>query len=317
VSGVPKFADAILTEAAIALVAGAVDAIAEAARERRERAEADAREQSRLRIEQIEQIRDEALARAGTAGRERELEALARRERVRALLDSLGSPADAPSATDAPHLDALLERERALGDLDARLAGLEADALVMRWCAGEVAEARADLARLRAADGDLVPQCGDLASLLRDLPQRARAAQEAEERRRYIARGIAEAMRGMGFTVSEPQLEHPGVGASALVFEGVRASGGEVAVSVPVEGQVWYAVDGYPLRLEAASGGGDASTCDEAEREISAMHAVLADRFGVRMGTLDWEGRDPSRVARYADDLPDSHGTLRGVGGGA
>lgn len=315
-SGVPKFADAILMEAAVAAVAVAVDAIAEAARQRREQAEADAREQSRLRLTQIEQLRDEALARGGTAGRERELEALARRERIRALLGSLDSAQADPAATDAPDLDALLVRERALADLGARLAGLEADALVMRWCPDEVARAREDVEQLRATGGDVEPACRGLTDQLAQLPERARAAQEAEERRRYIASGIAEAMREMGFTVSEPQLEHPGVGASALVFEGVRASGGEVAVSVPVEGQVWYAVDGYPLRLEAASDGGDASTCDEAEREIAAMHAALEARFSVRMGPLGWEGKDPARVARYADDLPGSHGVHRGTGGG-
>ncbi len=315
-SGVPKFADPVLMAAAVALVAQAVSEAVEAARERREAAEAAARIEQQRRMEELKKLRDEVRGRGQAAEHERDQQALARRERLRAILSTLGG---VPEGAGPEAMDGLVEREQALGDLSARLTGLAADDLVARWCGRELATAGDWLARLRGGEAGDSPgaTAADLGRWLDALPERARAAQEAEERRRYIAAGILEAMRESGFTVSEPALEQPGVADSALVFEGVRASGGEIAVSVPVEGQVWYAVDGYPLRLEATAGGGEASTCDEAEREILAVHALLRDRFGIRMGDLGWHGRDPARAARYADDLPTGGGARHDAWGGA
>jgi len=309
-SGVPKFVSPMLVEAAVVLVVGAVDAAAEIARQRREAAEAEARERSRQRIEELERLHQEGAARAEQAGRQREHDAMDRRRRVLRILSEAGMKAPSPQSD----LSALIERERHLADLDARLAGLRADDLVMRWCPEQVTAAAAELERLRSGAGSAEAVDAILAQLS-GLPRKARDAQEVEERRRYIASGIAESMREMGFVVSEPSLEYPGMAQSALVFEGVRASGGQVAVSVPVEGDVWYAVNGYPMRLEAATSGGEATTCDEAEREILAMHDVLKDRFGVQMGPIGWQGKDPARLVRYADDLPTGLSADRAAGG--
>jgi len=311
-SGVPKFVSPMLVEAAVVLVVGAVDAAAELARERREAAEAEARERSRQRLEELERLHQEGAARAEQAGRQREQDASDRRQRVLQILSEAGMTAPPPQAD----LSAVIERERRLSDLDARLAGLRADDLVMRWCPNEVAAAAAELQRLRT-DSQSATSADAVLEQLSGLPRKARDAEEVEERRRYIASGIAESMREMGFVVSEPSLEYPGVAQSALLFEGVRASGAQVAVSVPVEGDVWYAVNGYPMRLEAATGGGEAATCDEAEREITAMHEVLKERFGVQMGPIGWQGKDPARLVRYADDLPTGHGADRAAGGGS
>jgi hypothetical protein len=150
-----------------------------------------------------------------------------------------------------------------------------------------------------------------VADLLARVDQTLAVAQEQqlkEERRQYIVEGLVQAMRQLGFIVQggTPALEHAGVPASATIIQAERLGGGAIAISVPQEGDIWYDVGGYPMRLETGGDGQPAHTCDEAENQIEQMHAVLNEAFGIQMGELMWDGKNPTRISRQADRLPDT-----------
>jgi hypothetical protein len=96
----------------------------------------------------------------------------------------------------------------------------------------------------------------------------ANAAQIQADQRDYIAKSIAETLAEMGFFVNEPQLEDSRYPNAALILKAATNSGKGISISIPVEGEVWYNVDGYSKTTEAAVGGGTAAVCDEAEKGI-------------------------------------------------
>jgi hypothetical protein len=115
----------------------------------------------------------------------------------------------------------------------------------------------------------------------------------------------------MGFNIVYRQPEYADHPASAVILGAVTPVGKGISVSVPVDGEVFYDVDGYSKQTVAVVGGGQAAVCDEAEQVIGEMHDVLAAQFGVQMGELDWEGKNPQRQLRQAERLPQSGGRER------
>lgn len=313
-SGTPKYSSPSLSRRAqddvMRLVARELARAAERRRQavERERRENERRlqELARWRAERERALQAEMEARRQEAERAREEErqrALARAEEQRRRLEE-----------ERRRAALRAEAEQAVASASDAVAGLCEDPIVTRWQGAEAGELRDRIAVLRAElDADRCESVAEAARAIeRELPaidEAARTVEEAATRRQYIASGIAESLAEMGFTVSAQSLEHPAYPQSALVFEARRVSGATVSVSVPIEGDVWYSVDGYPMRLESRSSGGEAPTCDEAQSEIAAMHAVLEERFGVQMGELSWEGKDPHRLLRQADDFD--------IGGGA
>jgi len=218
------------------------------------------------------------------------------------------------------------ERNKALAaiaEADDCVGGLEADEVVMRWCGAEVGAIRALLENATARDTDedfsaAVTMSNQAVADTRKAVSDAQAAQLKEERRRYIAEGIVQVMQDMGFVVQAgyPVLDDPARPGSDLIIQAARIGGGAVAVSVPQEGDVWYDVDGFPKELAVGAAGQEVRTCDEAERAITEMHAALDEAFGVQMGELMWEGKDPDRIAKQADVLPGGTDTSRRLRGG-
>jgi hypothetical protein len=210
------------------------------------------------------------------------------------------------------------ERDRALDALAQagdRVAGLRSDPVVTRWCAAEVAALEARLPQaegllgrddFQAAGAEAERLSADCAGTV----TRAGEWQFKEDQRQYVVRGIVESMRQLGLVVQAgyPQPEHAGVPSSATIIQAQRLGGGAIAVSVPQEGEVWYDVDGFPMRVESGADGGFARTCDEAEEQINRVHAALREAFEIEMDELDWEGRDPNRVLKTAKALPGSAG---------
>lgn len=202
------------------------------------------------------------------------------------------------------------EAEQQQGELVALIAGLEADPVVMRWQADEVATLQQ---QAQAAQQAIVTEQFDqVAPLLKAAQEQAQeivaianAAQLKADQRDYIANSIAQTLEEMGFGLRyrQPEHDHP---ASAILIGAATNSGKGICVSVPVEGEVLYDVEGYAKQTAAAVGGGTAAVCDEAEQVITEMHQVLADQFGVQMSELTWEGKDPNRQLRKADALPSS-----------
>ena len=201
--------------------------------------------------------------------------------------------------------------EMQLLQFESVLAGLQADPTVMRWLAASVAEMqlRAEALRQRLADNDytefevLGVEAGRLE---REIVDRANEAQIKADQRDYIARGIRDSLAEMGFVVSEITREVPSHPASAVAFSAVNEVGRGISVSVPVDGEVFYDVDGYHKSTVSKVGGGTAAVCDSAQQVLEEMHDMLEDSFHVKMGELMWEGKDPDRILRQADELPHS-----------
>jgi hypothetical protein len=205
-----------------------------------------------------------------------------------------------------------------LADVTDRVAGLRADPTVMRWEADRIRSLERRLDQIRsliegsnfdAADRETA----DLESQIEPLIQAAQETQLHEERRAYIVTGIVQVMGQMGFVVQagSPSAEDPSRPGSSTIIHARRIGGGAVAVSVPLQGEIWYDIDGFPKRLETAADGRLTRTCDEAEAQIERMHQELDQGFGIEMGELLWEGKAPRPDRKQAERLPDGQTTPR------
>lgn len=209
----------------------------------------------------------------------------------------------------------------ALAQASDRVAGLRVDPVVSRW---STADAEALAARCRRADDLLAredfaacrQEAAALAAEVDRLVALAGETQFKEDQRQYIVRGIVETMGQLGLVVQAgyPQPEHRGVAASATIIQAQRVGGGSIAVSVPQEGEIWYDVDGFPMRVEG-SATGYARTCDEAEEQINRMHDAMLAAFGIESSELTWDDKDPDRIRKTAKALPGSSGAQQKRGG--
>jgi hypothetical protein len=202
------------------------------------------------------------------------------------------------------------EAESAVGEIEDVIEGLKADPVAMRWRSRAVAdlqnvlsdataallENRFDrparlLAEARLRKGAIAKEAGD--------------AQLKTDQRDYIVNSLRQTLEEMGFSVGPTQMEYPDHPASAALLRAASASGKEIAISVPVEGEVWYEADGYPMKTETTIDGDTAVTRGGAESLINEMNEALEVQFGVSSGELQWEGKaDPNRILRQADALP-------------
>jgi hypothetical protein len=207
------------------------------------------------------------------------------------------------------------ERDRAVAEIaevSDRLAGLRADPVVMRWRSADLAvreqRARSMVTQTQAEQFAAASvEARAITAALDQVVAQAQEQQLKEERRQYVVDGICQVMQQMGFVLQagSPGLEHPGQPASATVIHAERLGGGSLAISVPQEGDIWYDAGGaFPMRLEAGADGQPAATCDEAEDQIEAMHQALRESFGIETGELRWDGKNPTRIRRAADQLP-------------
>lgn len=210
--------------------------------------------------------------------------------------------------------------EEAVGELGALVDGLQADEVVMRWQSEEVAQmvqqlsqARQALAEGRYDEPDTILAEAREASA--NAVNNAGQNQLLADERDYIARSIASALGEMGFYVAPPTPEYPGYAETSLIINAQKDSGEGVAVSVPIKGQVLYDVAGYPIETtERVDGSGQASSCDKAEGMLLEMQKALNQHYGISMGEIGWENKDPNRRLRAADELPreDQSGRERG-----
>ena len=198
-----------------------------------------------------------------------------------------------------------IHAEQAAAELHAIVMGLRADATVVRWHVAAVEELAAQCAVIAHSEEPdvLLAQAQTRCAAV---VEEANKAEIKARQRDYITRGIARSLQGMGFVVTPPAEEHPGHPATARLLHAASATGKEIAVSVPIEGSVWYEVNGFPRSTETAVGGATIVACDEAEQVLTEMHALLGEEFEVHAGEVTWQGKDPKRKLRRADALPDS-----------
>lgn len=200
------------------------------------------------------------------------------------------------------------DAQTALGELQALAQGLQADPVVTQWRPDAIAAVVAAIAQGEQAIAQ--EQFATVSTLLdRAQTQRdeaiatANQAQLQADQRDYIADSIAQSLESLGFVISDRRLEHDHP-ASAIVLGASTHAGQGISVSIPVEGEVFYDIDGYTKTTETAVDGSIAATCDGAEQVLTEMHHVLTEQFGIQMGELQWEGKDPNRQLHRADDLP-------------
>ena len=203
--------------------------------------------------------------------------------------------------------------EASLAALGDRIAGLRADEVVVRWAGSELAaiEKRYEGA-LKLAEAEKFEPIPEESTVLIEMSQtivaQAQELQLKEDRRQYIVQGIVEVMGQFGFVVQNgyPALEHPGAPGSATTIQAERIGGGAIAVSVPQEGDIWYDVAGFPMRTETTADGQTVRSCDEAEQEITRMHEAIREAFGIETSELRWDSKDPDRIRKTAERLPES-----------
>lgn len=196
-----------------------------------------------------------------------------------------------------------------LQELQALVAGLQSDPIIQRWQTPAQAQIQNLVQQAQAAIDQ--EQFTTVATLLSQAKTQAEetiaAANQAQlkaDQRDYITDSIATTLESMGFTVLHRQPEHPDHPASATILGAASHAGKGISVSIPVEGEVYYDVEGYTKQTVQSVGSGKAAACDEAEQVIEEMHRILETEFGVQMGELMWEGKDPNRQLHKADDLP-------------
>lgn len=187
-------------------------------------------------------------------------------------------------------------------ELSVRLAGIEADEVTMAWSSDEVRAVAEAVAHL-AASSDPTDAALALNARLDAALARAQDRQLAEERRAYIVAALQEGLREQGFQVGEASLVGSGYDGE-VAFRAVRADRRWVDVNLPVEGHVFYEVDGTDRVTERGADGVAYTSCDETEARLEALHADLTERFGVTAGELIWETKDPKRQRRNANSLP-------------
>ncbi|MGK7875362.1 MAG: hypothetical protein AB4426_19300 [Xenococcaceae cyanobacterium] len=208
------------------------------------------------------------------------------------------------------------ERRKAAAEAEktemlALIAGLKEDPVVMCWHGQAVTsmETEMEVAQQAISGEQFDHIAGILASVrtkAKQLVEEANAAQLKADQRDYITDSITQTLQEMGFTVVYRKPEHPEHPASAIILGVADNSGKGISVSVPVEGEVFYDVDGYHKGTVATVGGGQAAICDEAEQVLNEMHTALNEHFGVKMSELTWSGKDPNRILRRAGELPKS-----------
>ncbi|XZO02554.1 MAG: hypothetical protein ACM65L_01800 [Microcoleus sp.] len=201
--------------------------------------------------------------------------------------------------------------EQALGELEALIIGLKADPVAKRWQIHLIDELATQLQTgIAAVAAEQFDQPALILAAAKTQEQQiiatANAAQIQADQRDYIAKSIAETLAEMGFFVNEPQLEDSRYPNAALILKAATNSGKGISISVPVEGEVWYDVDGYSKTTEAAVGGGTAAVCDEAEKVLTEMHDRLGAEFGIKMSEVTWEGKYPNRKLSGDDELPNN-----------
>lgn len=210
------------------------------------------------------------------------------------------------------------EANRLLTELQTIAAGLKADPVVMRWQLGATMELEKQMngAKEAIARGKFEP----VISILKEARERsqtiietANTAQIQADKRDYITDSIAETLQEMGFDIIFEQPEYPDHPASATILGATSQAGKGISVSIPIAGEVLYDVNGYIEESATTVDGNTVRVCDEAEEVLTEMHSVLENKYGVEMGEVFWEGKEPNRRLAQAEHLPREKGASGGA----
>lgn len=199
--------------------------------------------------------------------------------------------------------------EAAVAEAEALLEGLKADQVTSRWMSPRYADVQSaiEASKRSVSNEDFDEPVAMLARIqeyARSWERTAQTAQLEADKRDYIVQSLQQSLESMGFVTAleDETPAHPG---TSKLIRSASPSGRRIYASIPFSGEVQYNVDGYPIRDESTSSGDPSTSCDEAMQELLKLHDIVA-QFGVEMGEINWEGKDPDRILRKADDLPRS-----------
>ncbi|MBZ0214771.1 MAG: hypothetical protein K8H99_13300 [Nitrospirae bacterium] len=218
------------------------------------------------------------------------------------------------------HLDTVLSKhsewrerkqraEAAVAEAEALLEGLKADQVTSRWTSPRYADVQTaiDASKRSVSNEDFdepVAMLSRVQEYARSWERTAQTAQLEADKRDYIVQSLQQSLESMGF-VTALEDETPAHPATSKLIRSASPSGRRIYASIPFSGEVQYNVDGYPIRDESTSSGDPSTSCDEAMQELLKLHDIVA-QFGVEMGEINWDGKDPDRILRKADELPRS-----------
>lgn len=274
-------------------------------------------EAERAAARERERVATEARARAEQA----RLEA-ARRQREE---DERKRQAELKAEAERKAAEALARRraevEAQLEPLLAKVAALRGDQVTMTWCEAEV---EAQVSALEVAGKQLGQDffdqvsaaCVSSVSAIQALEQRAQERQLVEEKRGHIVNGMMAVLQQQGFQVGTPALSRPGDFESDVVLRAVRPDNRSINISVPTAGNVIYEIDGWTKRQEPGRDGHAVATCDDAEARLRAIGDQLETEFGIEVGEIMWDGKDPDRVQKGAKSFPGSGPAVNRTHGG-
>lgn len=200
-----------------------------------------------------------------------------------------------------------------------RFDALSRDEVIMAWVAPEIRKIHQEQqALLRALDSDdfeRIRACySNMETQLADAVTHAQNRQIEAEKRQYIVDGLVNVLQSQGFAVSHPQLADQDDFGSTVIVRAVRPDRRAVDVQVPIGGRVEYDVDGYARRVEQQNDGTITNSCNEAEERLEQLHSQLVQDFGIQMGELSWDTKEPLRKQHNAQELPTSGTTNKGLG---
>jgi hypothetical protein len=191
--------------------------------------------------------------------------------------------------------------DKSLSHAAIKLDALKTDEVAMRWnrAAVEAISSRLDHARRALAAGRFADVHAATDNAPAELDHFVAAAQPLELQARLQRRmvtGVTQVMSGLGYEVRGPHIEQPDDPRSALVMQAARVSGERIAVTVEHEGRIEYDVGGTLGKQEETIQVGSlrrpVKTCDEAEKQLLALHQLLLE-LGIETDGLHWEGQGP------------------------
>lgn len=217
-------------------------------------------------------------------------------------------------ARQAAEYAARVEAERrardALNELNVQLFGMKSDRIVMTWCQWEIEDVESRIKEVEGLIkseqwGIVTGQANQIKGKFTALLAKAQERQLQEDKRNYIQSGIGKALADMGFQVGVPYLSGSGDFNSDVVIRAKRPDGRSLNVQVPVDCDISYTMDGYPMRTINATDGKQYATCDEAQALIESFHQRMQQQFGIEMEEIRWDGKPPLRIDQEHRKLPD------------
>jgi hypothetical protein len=188
------------------------------------------------------------------------------------------------------------EAASAVAAAQERVASLLVDVVVQRWRASDLEAMGRRIAELESSVSagrfaQVHQECKSLMANADKLVAAAEDAQRLQDQRDYVTKSLVESLAEVSFWVQQFPAEQA---SSDATIRATRSDGRAITVSIPLEGSLRWAVEGFPTEGVIGSDGQPARACDEAAKQIEAVKTYLEKR-GVGTGELLWKGKDPNR----------------------